>query len=229
MEWSDRIGSRERRAWLLLIDPDGVVTPFLGKTIPGVVTVTGESYTKNGKWSHTTYRFALFPRIRALAGRDGWEQGTFAEGLASATATGPLDTWAQVANALGVSISQAQKFLRAWRPRAADALDVVEASLDAVAEAVDVAGDEEVVTLSLSFGAPTRRQRDDGYWTAPVRVVQNETVLATITPAPGGWGPDAQIDGDPRVRVLAVERSSGHGGGYVSLRVAAPALATLTR
>ena len=38
MEWSNKIGSRERKPWLLLIK-NGRITPFAGEPIPGVVAI----------------------------------------------------------------------------------------------------------------------------------------------------------------------------------------------
>lgn len=38
MEWSNKLGSRERKPWLLLIK-SGEVTPFAGEPIPGVVAI----------------------------------------------------------------------------------------------------------------------------------------------------------------------------------------------
>ena len=38
MEWSNKLGSRERKPWLLLIK-NGRITPFAGEPIPGVVAI----------------------------------------------------------------------------------------------------------------------------------------------------------------------------------------------
>lgn len=35
MEWSNKLGSRERKPWLLLIK-NGKITPFAGESIPGL-------------------------------------------------------------------------------------------------------------------------------------------------------------------------------------------------
>jgi len=108
-------------AWLLLIGNE--VFPFEGKPIAGLVAVLGTSYQKAGKWSSTTYRLALAPGVKYIQGVTGWETGTFAEGLAEATHVSHVDTWEELAGALGVPIPSAQRFLRAWRPQAAEALD----------------------------------------------------------------------------------------------------------
>ena len=62
----------------------------------------------------------------------------------------PIDTWADVANALGVSVPSAMEFLKGWRPKAAQALDDVDAQLTALDEVSTVGGeivDTETVGL----------------------------------------------------------------------------------
>lgn len=127
MTWCDKQGHRDRKSWLLLVKEDEVKA-FQGSSIPGIVAVLGEDYEKRGKWSNTTYRLALASGVTAVAGRDGWERGTFVEGLSS-TVGKPVDRWTDLAQALGVTIDSAKRFLAAWRPLAAEALDKVETDL----------------------------------------------------------------------------------------------------
>ncbi|MEK7532357.1 MAG: hypothetical protein AAB579_02005 [Patescibacteria group bacterium] len=127
--WSNQMGSRDRAPWLLLIKGEQIV-PFTGENIPGFVAVMGTDYEKNGKWSHTTYRLNLGADVRAIPGHNGWETGKFLEGLRTAIhSDAPIDTWADVAQALGVSAPSARKFLEGWRPKVAAALDAVDAAL----------------------------------------------------------------------------------------------------
>ena len=214
-KWSDRIGSRSRSAWLLLVTPDGKVREFTGVNIPGVVAVVGTDYEKAGKWSHTTYRLELAPGVRPIAGRDGWETGRFVEGLRDAVCFGrPVDRWVDVANALGVTVPEAMRFLREWRPKAAEALDAVEEAI----EAVDTAADDGAEIVSISFGGPTRRQREAGFWSWPVRVLLDGQEVGRVAKDENGrWVASG------RVEILAKEHTSGHGGGYVSMRLAVPA------
>ena len=137
INWSDEMGSRSRKAWLLLIKGNEI-TAFTGNSIPNVVVVAGHDYKKNGKWSHTKYRLSLADGVRAIAGKDGWELGTFAEGLQAATKSGPLDRWTTMAQALGVSEEGLKKFLRGWRPKAAETLDDVEVKLAEITPKVTV-------------------------------------------------------------------------------------------
>jgi hypothetical protein len=188
---------------------------FKGENIPGVVAVVGTDYEKAGKWSHTTYRLELAPGVRAIAGKDGWETGRFVEGLRDAVRFGrPIDRWIDVANALGVTIQEAMRFLREWRPKAAEALDRVEEAI----EAVDTVADEGAEIVSISFGGPTRRQREAGFWDWPVRVLlDGQEIGRVVRDERLYWVAFGQV------KVLAVESSSGHGGGYVSMRLAVPA------
>ena len=167
IEWSDELGSRGRRPWLLLIDhAQDTVTLFRGLTISGLVVVRGFQYHKfqyhkNGKWSHTTYRLTIAAGVEALSGRSGWEQGTFLEGLQAARRCGPIDSWQALATALGVSVPTARRFLVDFRAAEAARLDEVEARLDELPEEVESV---EHVTVS------TRRARENGGGYVSVRL-----------------------------------------------------------
>lgn len=208
MEWSNRQGSRDRRAWCLVVGPGDQIEAFTGASIPGKAVVVGKSYTKEGKWSHTTYRLELGPGVRLLTRHDGWETGTFREAIGA-------DRWEACANALGVSVPVAQEFLRAWRPKAAAHYDRVEAELSALDEIADDGATEVVV----SFGAPTRKRREAGFWEAPVVVTNEHGHQVGRVESGNDW--NQPVASGP-VRVLDCKRSSGHGGGYVSLRLAVP-------
>jgi hypothetical protein len=216
-EWSNGVGSRGRRAWLLLIKGERIEA-FSGSDVAGVVSILASNYKKDGKWSKTTYRLGLFPGVRAIAGMEGWETGKFTEGLRSAASVEKVETWSDVGSALGVSVPAAMEFLRAWRPKAAEEIDEVDSKLTELEDAtVDAAG--EVETITVSFGSPTRRMREEGFWTSPKSIpgVEGEVELVD---AAGGW-----TLGNVRVtgcvgNVLSVTHSSGHGGGYVAVVVA---------
>jgi hypothetical protein len=216
-EWSNGIGSRERRAWLLLIKGERVEV-FTGSDVAGVVSIITSSFKKDGKWSKTTYRLGLFPGVRAISGMDGWETGKFIEGLRTAVSAVKVETWSDVGSALGVSVPAAMAFLRTWRPKAAEELDEVDAKLTALEDATGDAACE-VETVTVSFGAPTRRMREEGYWTSPKSIPGVEGEVELVDTA-GGW-----TLGNVRVtgcagQVLSVTHSSGQGGGYVAVVVA---------
>ncbi len=206
-EWNNKQGSRDRAAWLLLVKSDQIYL-FQGATIPGVVAVKGSDHEKAGKWSNTTYRLVLASGVRAYPGLDGWETGTFREAVGA-------DTWIEAANALSVSVPVLQVFLREWRPKAAEHFDTVDASLIELDEAEEAGGGADVITVS--FGAPTSRERENGYWDLPVTILDDrQQVVDTLSPI-NGYTPSNE-----RVKLLDKTRTSGHGGGYISLRLAVP-------
>lgn len=219
--WSDLLGSRSREAWLLLVKGENVHV-FTGQGIAGVVVVRGTDYKKNGKWSHTTYRLELLPGVRAIPGRDGWETNRFTEGLQAAVhRRDPIDTWSDVASALGISVPGAMKFLREWRPKAARTLDEVDAKLSELDDLADAAATEaDTVQVVVSFGSPTRRQRSEGFWESPKGIPDHRGADVRLIDHAKGWE-----DGNVQVHgmagtVLSVVRTGGHGGGYVSVTVA---------
>lgn len=207
--YSDELASRRRRPWAIIIGPGDEIELFAGESIPGKVAVVGCDYTQQGVWSHTTYRLAVAPGVRFLAGHFGFETGTFLEGLRAATRK-PTDRWHEVANALGVSLPVAQKFLRAWLPKEARRLDQVEADL----ASLDEASPTGATTVAITYGSPTRAARERGFWEWPVRVLDPDGQEV------GRVSPEGVASGE--VRVLKREVLSGYGGGYVSLLLAVP-------
>ncbi len=205
----DALASRRRRPWAILIGPGDELELFTGESIPGKVAVVGCDYTKNGVWSHHTYRLEVAPGVRFLSGHFGFETGTFLEGLRTATGK-PTDRWHEVANALGVSLPVAQDFIRAWLPKEARRLDQVEADL----ASLDDASPTGAATVSITYGAPTRAARERGFWEWPVRVLDSDGEEV------GRVSPEGVPSG--QVKVLKREILSGYGGGYVSLLLAVP-------
>jgi hypothetical protein len=129
--WSDKMGHRGRSAWALVV-VDGKIMRFAGESIPGIVAVKAKKYEKNGKWSNTTYALAIGKGVRFIGGKNGWETGSFREGLRDALPADSrksIDGWADIASELGVEVSEAQRFLRAFRPREADEIDAAEAAI----------------------------------------------------------------------------------------------------
>lgn len=222
LNWSDGIGHRSRASWLLFVDAKrDRITRFVGASIDGVVAVVGTSFKRDGKWSHTTYRLLVADGIRVIDGRDGWETGRFVEGLQSAvSASAPIDRWPSVAEALGVSVPCAMEFLRSWRPKAAEALDEVDARLEQFEEATDAAAASEVETVVVSFGSPTRRQREEGFWHTPKAIPGTDEGEVALIASDGGWvAGNVAVHGVSGI-VTDVRQSGGYGGGYVAVTVA---------
>jgi len=215
--WSDGPGSRGRGAWLLFIRGDEVI-PFSGQDIPGVVVVRGTDYTKNGKWSHTTYRLQLADGIRYIAGRSGWETGRFVEGLGSAVGGATPDTWADTAKALGVSVPSAMEFLRSWRPKAAEKLDEVEQSLADLEEASSQQETDPVI-VTVSFGSPTNRAIREGYWESP-KGIPGYNAEIRLRDRSQGWSEgNIEVVGISGT-ILSVKHSRGMHGGYYAVTLA---------
>jgi hypothetical protein len=219
--WKKQLGHRGRLPWAIVIH-NGIIYPFTGVDIPWVCTITGQTYEKKGRWSITTYHLALPNSARFIAGHEGWGTGLFLEGLQSALPDHPpVERWADLANALGVTLPEAQKFLRGFRPEEAARLDLVEAAVASLVEAEDNL-DGDVEDLTLTFGAPTRRQMEAGYWEAPVVVLLDDEEVGRVTPGGSSMSWATPVT-QGRVTVLSATPSDGTHGGYVSLRLRVPA------
>jgi len=218
-DWSSEVRARHRRPWLLFIKA-GKITRFHGESIPGIVAVVGSDWVKCGRWSYTDYRLEISDDVRAIAGGEGWHNGTFREGLAGAVgAKQPLDRWSDISNALGVSLAECRRFLEAEFPREVEELDKIEADL----EAVDAASPDGAEEVTITFGAPLKRTMEAGFWNWPVRVLDADgNEVGRVTPGPFGHGwYDPTVTGG--IRLLDSTHEGGHHGGYWSLRLAVPA------
>ncbi len=226
IEWSDGLGQRSCRNFLIFIHGDEVIL-FRGESIVGVVVVSGTDYTKNGKWSYTTYRLQLADGVRYVAMRDGWNTGRFTEGLGEAVGRKTPDTWLQVAEALGVSVPSVMKFLRVCRPKAAEVLDETERALEALEES-EQKNDHDIVNVVVYFGSPSNREISNGYWEKPKKISEYEAEIR-LKDIALGW-----IEGNIEVvgisgKVLSVEHSRGRHGGYYSVSLAViPGIETKT-
>lgn len=221
MTWSNGRGSRGRMPWLLFVlQGEDKVLVFEEKNIPGVVAIRGSDYTKNGKWSHDTYRLVVADGVRAISGRSGWETGLFAEGIGDAVGKPTPDTWPAMAECLGVSVPAAMSFLRAWKPGAAQKIDQVEATLAALEEAEEEAAEEnDTQIVTVSFGSPSNRGAREGYWEMPKSIPGYEAEIRLIDPAEG-WGEKNITVVGIAGTVLSVTHSAGYHGGYYAVRVA---------
>jgi hypothetical protein len=218
MTWADRQGSRDRKAWLLLIK-EGQVLSFRGSDIPGVCAVVGTDYKKDGKWSFTTYRLLLAEGVSAVPGRAGWETGRFTEGLGSAMGCKTPDTWSEVAGLLGVSVPSCMSWMRVSIPSAAERLDKVEEAIQMLETASDSADQKESITVTLSFGCPTRRQSDEGYWDAPKEIPGYKGSISKIDPEEGWYEGNIRVSGITGTVISAVH-SRGRAGGYYDITLA---------
>jgi hypothetical protein len=118
MIWKTEPGSRMRAAFALAIAADksliSIVTkdPAAAPRFASMVAVKGSQPVSNGKWSHVIYRLVPHESVRLITGHMGFETGKLAEGLRAALRSGPLDTWAELAAALGVRREVAEEWVR---------------------------------------------------------------------------------------------------------------------
>jgi hypothetical protein len=109
-------------------------------------------------------------------------------------------------------------FLREWRPKAAEALDAVDAQLSALDESA-VAAETEIVVVS--FGNPTNRGIANGYWDQPKEIPGQEGAEIKKIDATKGWGDVANIVlAGIAGTVLDATHARGPHGGYYSVTVA---------
>lgn len=227
--YSDRIGHRSRRAWAVIVGPGDSVVDFSASSAIGVKFIDSD-YEQSGKWSHTTYRVILPPGARLVAGHMGWETGTWREALADKRPRRePVITWLDAASALGVSAAAVMSYARAHQKGDARHFDEVDRKL---AEADDAASaaQSDLAQVAVSFGSPTNRAIDDGFWEWPI-------AIADDTGAHRGYVRPVKVDytttyvPDPdltAVVVVEVIHSSGYHGGYMTVRLAMPAGWTAT-
>lgn len=209
--WNDGMRSRRRRPHLILVAPAGDrMISFAGKSIPGVCAVVGADYEKCGKWSNNTYRIELAPGWRHFSIVEGWETGTFREAIGA-------DRWVDGANYFGVALPVFQEFLRREYPEAAEHYDSVEEALAGIPEECDG------TQVAITFGGPTNRQREAGFWTWPIQVMAQGRIIAWLVPENDSRAFRVeQVDMAMPVRVVDVVRQPGHHGGYATVKVVAP-------
>jgi hypothetical protein len=205
------MGSRRRKAWLLLIKA-GTVHEFSGSPIEGVVVIVNKSFTKNGVWSHDTFELALAEGVRFVPGKMGWDNGTFLEGLSAALGTN-IRSWVTLANALNVTMEEAMRFIAKHHTKSGEELNRIEREL----AALDDVCPEGAAEMVFTFGSPNRRMREEGWWDWPVVVRQNGNAIAQLTLAETGW-----VSNHPSVKVVRASHGSGRGGGFWTLTVVGP-------
>jgi hypothetical protein len=209
IKWSDGLGPRSRRPFLFLVG-GGKIWSFSGETIPGVVAILSSSYVSAGKWSSRTYDLSVAEGVTAIDGRMGFEDGTLLEGLAKFRS--PMRTWDDVANFLKVDIPTLREFLSDNFPKTLASLDKVDEALDSIQSPV-------ACLLALSWGRAAKSHND-----IVVVVDEKNIEIGRIIPAMGAEGPSWFLTptAEGNVSLISARISPGHGGGYVSLRIAAP-------
>lgn len=206
--YNDGMAAGSRTPRLYLVKGTGEPVLFNGENIPGVCAIAAQKYTKNGKWSNTDYSLLLAAGVRPLYFVSPLH-GVWGDDLAS---------WGEVAEKLALPMGQAQAIVRREYPPTAERLDAV--------EAFAVAQEEqglEAETVVISFGGPTRRQRDEGFWSLPKSGRTSDGRTVTIEPVDGDWYHPVATAPEGAT-VMSSEYTPGMGGGYHSVTVMVPVL-----
>lgn len=124
--WNDGQGRRGRQPRCFVVAPTGEVSRFEGRDIPGVVKVLGSDFTKNGKWSNSTFRCISPAGTVQVSWDQDWDTGE----------TFPQDSWEA---AYGWLVERAphasrESFEAVVREKFSQAADKFDANRDAVSQ-----------------------------------------------------------------------------------------------
>jgi hypothetical protein len=126
-QYNDKLGSRSRKVNLYLVH-DGKISIFTGQNMPGIVAILRQKYTKDGKWSNTSYELLLKEGVIPVVVRQGWDSGTWAEGMGEhhpSRKYGTWEDWFEAWSVYGVGAVEAERFCRGSLERAAISFDAV--------------------------------------------------------------------------------------------------------
>lgn len=101
----------------LYLAKNGKAEKFVGQNLPGLCVISTHKYTKDGKWSNTTYTLLLAPGVQAIEFLSPLN-GTWGQDIAS---------WQQACERLGLPLVECQRVVRQEYPRTAQKLDEIEA------------------------------------------------------------------------------------------------------
>lgn len=208
INWTRVLGHRDRQPFALVIGPNGDIVRFIGESIPSKIVVMDAISIPNGKWGRTEFKLKLGPGVEFIHGHMGWNSGSLCEAL------GIEPNWIQLANRLKVSVTVIKELMREWRPKESAKIDSIENELAELDE-IETEGAD---TCVFTFGAPNKRERACGFWERPVVILVDDKEVGRVTPSPDWSCP--VVNGS--IRLLETQHDSGRGGGYVTLRVAAP-------
>jgi|GEM_PF-2218288 hypothetical protein len=116
--WNNGMGSRSRQSLAVLVTEDGNVHQFTGMGISGVCGSTELNYTKNGKWSSSTFEVLHRDSTSFVGWSEDWSTGQ----------AFPQASWDAgfawlAGRAPGVSLAGFDKFIRERFPKTAERWD----------------------------------------------------------------------------------------------------------
>ena len=147
VKFNDKLGHRGLyHKNVLAVVTAGIFVEFAGETIPGVVRVVRSDYSKNGKWSHSTWDCELAEGIVATVHPQDWETGEYFN-----SATWPLaiaEFLRRFPDLSGPTWEAAvERFIRATYARSASRLDAeASRSSEAAPIAELIAAQEQLAT-----------------------------------------------------------------------------------
>lgn len=125
---NNAMGSRSLRHVNLLLCPGQGIVEFTGKDIPPVLRVVKEDYTRNGKWSHSTWTVEIQDDFELLAYGQDWEMGKFFPGKTWPEALKRLNSKLDGKPAkMGITEAMMERAIRSIFPKSAAAIDAAEA------------------------------------------------------------------------------------------------------
>lgn len=127
--FDNRLGHRSLKHLNLLVGEvagQQVIFEFPGANIPGVATITDQSYEKNGKWSYSAWTVELAPNIQGFVWTQDWELGTY---VTAGTWNGAIAQIQGLCPNIPLQPAAIERFVRARLPAAAKNLDAANANL----------------------------------------------------------------------------------------------------
>lgn len=130
---NNRQGSRDRQAVILIgIEGKGIFL-FVGDSIPGLVRILNSQFTKDGKWSHTTWLLDVADGVEVVRFHQGWDTGCFIE---SETWKGAINELQGRFKTLQFTEAQIERAIRSIFPKVAERLDREAAEWSAESDAI---------------------------------------------------------------------------------------------
>jgi hypothetical protein len=208
MEYSYNDGrcSGGRRPRLYLVKGREFVK-FECKAIPNFCSIASQKYTKNGKWSNTDYVLELVPGVRPLQFLSPLH-GTWGDNLGS---------WGECAEKLGVPVEVARIIVSTEYSTTSVRLDEIELS---TIQVENTGMTTEIVIIS--FGSPTHRQSNEGYWSNPKEGMSSTGISVVVAPGEGDNWKSPSILEPEGCKVVSATHTSGMRGGYWSIEVLVP-------
>lgn len=195
-----------RRPRLYLVKGNAILK-FKGSSIPGFCAIATAKYEKNGKWCSTTYQLELAPGVRALYFLSPMH-GTWGDTKSS---------WGEIAQELGLSIESAKALISEEYPKTAERLN----KLEEFSIQMENSG-AQTETVIISFGSPTNRAIQEGYWEQPKSARTSDGTTVTVKPGPRRDWYNPEIVEPEGAKIISSVHSPGMHGGYWTIEVLVP-------